>query len=225
MVVAFLPCRAGSERVVKKNTRPFGPAGESLFEIKLTHLLESKLIDQVVVSTNDQDIIDLAKVAGDQRVKIDLRPDELCSSSTSTDQLVEYVPSILDNDCHVLWTHVTSPFLTSHAYDKLITKYFYALSENDSLMTVTKHQTFLWDNLRPINYDRSVEKWPRTQSLKVIYEVNSAAFLAHISTYIEKKDRIGDKPYLYVLDSKECIDVDWPDEFELASMMYRSSLS
>ena len=45
---------------------------------------------------------------------------------------------------HILWTHVTSPFISVSTFEKAIEQYFNA-DEYDSLMTVNKIQTFLWD--------------------------------------------------------------------------------
>ena len=120
-------------------------------------------------------------------------------------------PSIITKG-HVLWTHVTSPFLDESGYSAIIKQYNQALTEGyDSLMTTNSIQGFLWDDNGAINYDRNVEKWPRTQTLNPINEVNSAVFLANSETYSSLKDRIGEKPYLYTLDKIKGFDIDWED--------------
>jgi len=227
-MTVFLPCRAGSERIPNKNTKKFAGISGGLLSVKLSSLLETKLINRIVVSTNDKKVIEIAKSFKNGRIEIDVRPENLALSSTSTDEVIDYVPTIIASK-HILWTHVTSPFITSDSLDKGIQLYYDNLEKGyDSLMTVNKIQTFLWDdNDKPYNYDRDVEKWPRTQTLAPLYELNSGFFINSRENYLNLKDRIGLKPYLLQSEGYEKIDVDWPDDFLLAEMVYnlKSSLS
>ena len=120
----------------------------------------------------------------------------------------------------MLWTHVTSPFVNENLYENMIKYYFENLKEYDSLMSVTKVQKLLWDEEKPINYDRKKEKWPRTQTIKPLYEVNSGVFIADIEVYKKYDDRIGKKPFLYGLDEKEAFDIDWEVDFEIAGILW-----
>lgn len=223
-VTAFLPCRKGSQRIPDKNTKPFSRYPGGLLELKLTQLFRCKNIKEVILSTNDERVIrvgeDIASKFAYKELVIDIRPDSLSSSSASTDDVIKYVSQKLDFE-HILWTHVTSPFLTSHDYDKCIEQYAKACSIGyDSLMTVQSHQSFYWNENEPINYDRNVEKWPRTQTIKKIYEVDSGAFIASKKMYLACGDRIGNKPYLLDLKKKYNIDIDWPEQFELAEILF-----
>jgi len=87
---------------------------------------------------------------------------------------------------------------------------------HDSLVTVTLMQTYLWNDEGPVNYDRTVEKWPRTQTLPLWYEINSAIFLADVAVYREQEDRLGRSPRLFVLDGEVAMDIDREDDFALA---------
>ncbi len=109
-ISVFLPCRAGSERVPKKNTRTFAGIEGGLLKIKLTQLISCRSIDSIVLSTNDEEVICIAESMRNSKISIDRRPEYLATSSTSTDDLVKYVPSVI-SDGAVLWTHVTSPFV------------------------------------------------------------------------------------------------------------------
>lgn len=218
-ITCFLPCRKGSERVPKKNIRPIAGREFGLLEIKLRQLLACRRIDQVLLSTNDPDIISYAQTVGDQKLVIRERDDALASSDTSTDELIEYAgEQIPEGD--ILWTHVTSPFLNAEAYDQMIGEYLQRREEGyDSLMSVTEIRGFLWDKSGPVNYDRAVEKWPRTQTLEPLYEVNSAVFLAPADVYRTRADRIGERPFKYVLDKIQGFDIDWEDDFLIAEAM------
>jgi CMP-N-acetylneuraminic acid synthetase len=124
----------------------------------------------------------------------------------------------------MLWTHVTSPFIGENDYTDMIEAYFSALKygTHDSLATVTVIQKFLWNGAGPINYDRKVEKWPRTQTLKPIYELNSGAFIVDVSLGRILFDRIGEKPLLFPLSSRKGFDIDWEEDFAVAEHMYRA---
>lgn len=223
-VVCFLPCRKGSERVPKKNIKPFAGFSHGLIELKLKQLFECELIDKVVLSTNDEVILEYASSLSEDRLILHKRSDHLASSQTSTDDLVAHALSLIPN-AHILWTHVTSPFITGSVYSDIISRYFSKIEEGyDSLMTTTLLHAFLWQDGIPINYDRSVEKWPRTQTLTPVHEVNSGAFIAHSEIYKNLDDRIGNKPYLYGMDKIISHDIDWPEDFVIAEALAEKGL-
>jgi len=95
-------------------------------------------------------------------------------------------------------------------------------SENfDSLMTVNKIHSFLWDSKGSYNYDREKEKWPRTQTIEELFEINSGIFINSIKNYNKFDDRIGEKPFLMNTKGFESFDIDWPDDFKLAEIIYK----
>lgn len=223
-LVCFLPCRKGSERVPRKNIKPFSMFKNGLIEIKLKQLCDCVEIDEILLSSNDEDILGFAESLGLKKITLHKRSENLSSSSTSTDDLMEHVLNVSEGE-HILWTHVTSPFVNSVIYSDIIKSYFDSLSQGyDSLMTVSKVQGFLWDDKKPLNYNRADEKWPRTQTLKPIYEVNSAAFVASRTIYEKNKDRIGDNVYLYELSGMDGHDIDWEDDFLLGECMLEKGL-
>ena len=223
-ITCFLPCRKGSQRVLRKNIKPFAGAAFGLIEVKLKQLLSSRLIDEVLLSTNDEEIMDYVDSLNEERLKVYQREEALASSETSTDQLVDYALSLIPQG-DILWTHVTSPFITGECYDEIIRCYQVKRKEGyDSLMTTTELHGFLWQEGKPMNYDRQIEKWPRTQTLKPVHEVNSGVFLAPAEVYKHQDDRIGQRPYLYTLDKLIGYDIDWPEDFVIAECMAEKRL-
>ena len=223
-IIAFLPCRKGSERVKEKTTRPFAGNQHGLIEVKLQQLMRCPDIAEIIVSSDDPVVRTLATQAGkrtDKLVHVLDRPERLARSDTSTDDLIQYIPEIVE-DGNVLWTHVTAPFVDERVYSHAV-KLFLSLSEkgeNDSLMSVTRLQTFIWNQDGSLNYDRKKEKWPRTQTLPVWYEINSAIFLAPITVYKDLFDRVGESPYLYEIDFPESLDIDTENQFKLAEKVW-----
>ena len=219
-----LPIRKGSQRVKNKNIRPFSKEGKSLTELKIIELLKIKNVDEIVVTSNyDEAIEQIEAIAkDDQRVKIDRRPEHLCSSTTIVRELIEYMPTITKGE-HILWLHVTSPFVKAEDYEDAIEKYFKALKEGyDSIMSVTEIRNFLWSDKskKIINIEESDNPWIQTQDLEPLYEINHAFYINSRDNYLSMSDRIGKNPYLYRLNGSKVIDIDWEDDFELARKIY-----
>ena len=163
----------------------------------------------------------------DSRVKIDDRPGSYASDITTTDELIIYASRILTHK-HILWTHVTSPFIDGTDYDNAIDLYkdkVLRSNEFDSVMSVNKIKTFLWSKDKPVNYSRSERKWPFTQEIKPFFEVNSGIFITSLEIYKNLKDRIGNKPYLLEQDSKKSFDIDWEDDFFMAEQIGKTTLT
>jgi CMP-N-acetylneuraminic acid synthetase len=222
MITAFLPCRSGSERVKNKNTREFClKTGKSLFEIKMDQLLAVRYFDKIIVSTNDPLIKEATKpLLYDKRVVVDDRPEIFSNSQTKTDDLIKYVSSII-NDGEILWTHVTSPFADKKIYELSIEKYLESLKNGcDSLMSVEEVRGFLWNDEGPVNYEYSHEKWPKTQEIKPIFEVNNAVFIANAEIYKNFSNRIGNKPFLLKMEKVSSLDIDWEEDFFFCQKLY-----
>ena len=219
----FLPVRKGSQRVINKSTRRFADLPGGLLELKIRQLLESELLDEIVLSTNDEEAIRIAKGILDpkNRLRIEPRPDHLCVDTTPLSDLIHYVPSIIQNE-HILWGHVTTPFVLGADYDLVIEQYWKDLANgHDSLLSVSAFQNFLLNSEgRVFNSNSSEFKWPRTQDLPTLYEVNHAVFLAPRKVYVEKNNRLGSNPALYKMDKIKSWDIDWEDDFAMAEAIY-----
>ncbi|PKD16756.1 hypothetical protein APR41_08090 [Salegentibacter salinarum] len=218
----FLPTRKGSERVKNKNTRKFSNFEGGLLELKL-HQLSNLDVDEVILSTNDDESIAVARNFKKDfpKLKIDLRPDYLALSTTSLSDLIAYVPTITNSE-YVLWTHVTSPMVTAETYENSIKSFYTGLKKGfDSLMSVTTFQNFLWKKeLNDIINRVGNERWPKTQELELLYEINSAIFITPKDIYEKKGDRVGEKPYLFEMNKLTSLDVDWEDDFKIAEAVY-----
>lgn len=219
----YLPTRKGSERVINKNTKPFAGIEGGLVENKLRQLLETKLIDEIIFSSNDEDCISIAeRYSHDSRLKIVPRPTELCLSSTNLQDLICYVPTVTDAE-HILWGHVTTPLAGAEQYDAAIKLYFDKLNEGyDSLVGVTELKNFLLNKEGKLINNTTSIPWPRTQDLEPLYEINHTIFLAKREVYTEQKNRIGKKPLLHIMDEIHSFDIDWPDDFLIAEVMYKN---
>ena len=218
-ITAVLPCRAGSERVKNKNTRAFAGFENGLLELKLKQLSAVEELEEIIVSTNDPIVSDIAaqfRTSYDNRVSVVERPDELGRSSTPMSEFIKYLGTLKEEGT-MLMTHVTHPFVTHSVFDELIHAWRGAAHRgHDSLLTVTKLHTFLWDaEGRPFNYDSSAEKWPRSQDIEPLFEINHVAYLIPFQKVIAAGDRVGERPYMHEMEGEAVMDIDWEDQFAL----------
>ena len=221
MITAFLPCRKGSQRIPDKNTKSFAGIDGGLLKIKLLQLLKCDDIDKIIVSSNDIRVLDIAGDMNHSKITLDHRPDSLGSSSTTTDVLISYCSQLI-KEGDILWTHVTSPFINEKDYEQLIQKYYGALANGfDSLMTVLKLQGFIWDENGPLSYDRKHLKWPMTQNIQPLFEIDSGVFISSAENYKAHSDRIGRNPLLVEQEKLKSIDIDWPQDFHLAELLWK----
>jgi CMP-N-acetylneuraminic acid synthetase len=216
--VGFLPCRAGSERVPAKNTRAFAGYGNGLLELKLRQMSAVPELAEIIVSTNDARVLEYSTWFArrvDSRVRPLPRPDELGRSSTAMDDFILYIADLVENGV-IVWSHVTSPFVRAEDYRSIIHAYEEAVEKgHDSLITVTKLHKFLWDEKGPINYSQDPIKWPRSQDIRPVFEINHAAYVMPFSVMRSARDRIGHRPYFMPIAEDVAMDIDWEDQFVL----------
>lgn len=225
-VSVLVPCRAGSQRVPGKNTRPFGPFQHGLLELKLRVLDKANRVSSIVVSSDDPVVLEYATgfaATAQKHVSIVERPKELAIAA-SLDDFLAYVPTIMPPDTIAAWTHVTSPFAGAEDYDAAINAYELNVEQGDydSLMSVNTIQTYLWNETGCISHDREETRWPQTQDLPKHFEVNSALFMIDQASMLERRDRIGDRPFLYEMDQMTSFDIDWPRDFEIGEQLLKT---
>ncbi|MRR32864.1 acylneuraminate cytidylyltransferase family protein, partial [bacterium] len=91
----------------------------------------------------------------------------------------------------------------------------------DTLFSVTRLQTRLWDGLaRPINHNPAILL--RTQDLPPVYEENSCLYLFSRQTLEQRRNRIGERPYLFEIEREEAQDIDEEIDFTIADLMMRA---
>jgi len=222
MITAFLPCRAGSQRVPKKNILPIADYKLGLTEIKIKQLEQVSEVSEIILSTDDTVLLDQIPLYNFKKLKVVRREKELATSSVPTDELVSHASSVSSRDT-IMWTHVTSPFFNSHHYSEVIRKYIQNTTEFDSLMTVHQLNDFIWKDGKPFNYDRSEIRWPATQSLDPLFIVDSCCFIASKSIYDKQRDRIGERPQFYKNNGLSGFDIDWPEDYEIAKAIIETN--
>ena len=213
-IVALVPMRHHSKRVPGKNYRMIG--GKPLFHHILTSLQHSSHISDIVVDTDSPAVMEgISKHF--PKVIILKRPENLCADTIPMNEILLYDTSQVEADLY-LQTHSTNPLLKTETISKAIEVLLGSLHSFDSLFSVTRLQTRLWDALtRPVNHNPSILL--RTQDLPPIYEENSCIYLFSRNTLVQRRNRIGERPYLFEIDRAEALDIDDELDFMMADLV------
>ena len=125
----------------------------------------------------------------------------------------------IDADIYV-YAHATAPFITVETMKQCIEAV--KSGDYDSAFCASKIQTFLWKNGEPLNFDAS--NLPRTQDLEPIYQETSGVYVFTKEVYRKCGRRIGMKPFIKEVSFKETIDIDNPEDFDLAEALVNIEL-
>ncbi len=215
-VVALVPMRHHSERIPGKNYRPL--LGKPLYAYILETLLAVPEIAQVVVDT-DSPVIMKGLRKDFPQVRVIPRPEHLRDGRIPMNEVlwhdVHQVPAEV-----YLQTHSTNPLLRPETVSRAIRAFYRVYPEYDSLFSVTRWQTRLWDaDGRPLNHDPDVLL--RTQDLPPVYEENSCIYIFTRERFLERRNRLGYRPYLFEMPALEAVDIDEPADWAVAECLLR----
>ena len=214
-IVALVPMRHDSERVVGKNFRPF--AGKPLFHWILETLTSCPEIAQVVVNTDSAPVREgIAKAF--PMVRVLERPERLRGGMTPMNDILMYDVDQVPADAY-LQTHSTNPLLRRESVSGAIQAFTREYPRHDSLFSVTRLQTRLWDQLgRAVNHNPAILL--RTQDLPPIYDENSNLYIFTADTLRQNRTRIGQRPQMFELDRRDAWDIDEEFDFKVAEFLF-----
>lgn len=220
-IVALLPMKANSERVKGKNFKNL--AGKPLFQWILDALLKNNEISAVVINTDAKKILIDNGLVESERVIIRERKPELCGDFVSMNLIladdIENVPADI-----YLMTHTTNPLITSQTIKHALDKFQSEIDTHDSLFTVNKFQTrFYREDLSAVNHDP--DNLIRTQDLEPWYEENSCLYIFTKESFDKTKARIGKTPSMFVTTKLESVDIDEPDDWDMAEALAERLIS
>ena len=214
-IVALVPMRHHSERVPGKNYRPF--AGRLLYHHIISSLLACPLIDEVVIDT-DSPLIREDAAQHFPQVRLIERPEHLRAGTVPMNDVLLYDVTQVEAD-YYLQTHSTNPLLRTETITRAIRLFLDSYPMYDSLFSVTRIQTRLWDSLaQAINHNPAILL--RTQDLPPVYEENSCLYIFTRPTLEIRRNRIGERPLMFEIDRLEAWDIDEELDFLIAEFLY-----
>ena len=219
-IAALVPMRHHSQRVRNKNFRDL--AGKPLFHYIIDTLSACPEIDRIVVNTDSQPIQD-DLAAHYPQVTVLMRPPELCADDIPMNDILLYDTEHVPADLY-LQTHSTNPLLKTDTVSKAIHNFLDKQNEYDSLFSVTRLQTRLWDRFtQPINHDPEVLL--QTQDLPPVYEENSCIYIFTADNLRARRNRIGRKPLMFETPVEEALDIDEESDFLIADLLMKNRLN
>jgi CMP-N-acetylneuraminic acid synthetase/regulator of RNase E activity RraA len=207
-IVAFLPAKGTSSRIESKNLKLLD--GKPLFLHTLEKLMECDFIDEVYLDTESNQVIDLAS---ETNCKVLKRDTNLASNATDGNKLFLNEVEFVDADIYIQILG-TSPFIEKDTIQKGIK----AILENDfdSAILIQKEKLYTWNEKEP-NYD--MENIPNSFDLQDTIIETMGLYIVKKEIALKTKRRIGNKPYLIEASPLEAIDVNYPEDFELANLI------
>jgi CMP-N-acetylneuraminic acid synthetase len=209
--------RHHSQRVPGKNYRPL--AGKPLFHHIIETLLACPEISQVVVDTDSPPVMDGLREHFPSVLVLE-RPEHLRADTIPMNEILAYDSAQVEADLY-LQTHSTNPLLRSTSVSKAIQALSAQYPAYDSLFSVTRLQTRLWDQLgRAINHNPAILL--QTQDLPPVYEENSCIYIFNRQTLLARRNRLGERPMMFELSLQEAWDIDEEIDFAISEFLYQT---
>lgn len=215
-IVAIIPARGGSKRIKNKNKLEF--LGKPLLAWTIESALNSSHISDVYVSSDDYDILSIAKKYGAKPIN---RPIELADDIIMPDASVVHAYNEIGKEYdYIVFIQPTSPFRRkddiNNAIEKIIEK------GADSLLSVVPTHAFLWkqkgDFFNPVNYDYLAR--PRSQD-NVQYKENGSIYIMKPEILLKNQNRLGGNVAIYEMEDWQNVDIDTKEDLEFAEYLFK----
>ncbi len=224
--LAIIPARGGSKRIPRKNIRDF--LGKPIIAYSIETALESGLFNEVMVSTDDENIADIAKKYG-AKVPFMRSAKNADDYATTVDVLVEVLQTYqqrgkdFENGCCIYPTApLLEPSFLKSGYKKLISESF------STVFPVVEFSYPIQRSLK-LNEKGKVEmNWPehlesRSQDLAKAYHDAGQFYWFNVEEILKEKKLFGKNSGAMVLPSTSVQDIDTEEDWKLAELKAKLS--
>ena len=221
MITAFIPARGGSKTIPGKNIKEF--AGKPLIVHSIEYALQSKLIEEVVVSTDNSKITRIANSAGARVIN---RPEELATDTATTESAIHhYLNKFSKKPDIVVLLQATSPLRPKGSLDKALTHF--TNGGYDSLLSISPTHRFFWrvkeDKTAYAEYDYL--KRPRRQDMKpedMRYVENGSLYIFTREHFEKTENRLGGKIGYVEWPEDYGMEIDTEVDFQCVEIIFKS---
>lgn len=223
-ILALIPARGGSKGIPKKNIKMF--AGKPLIAHSIEAAKGSKFVDRVVVTTDTQEIADIAKSFGAD-VPV-LRPEEISGDkSLVMDAVIHMLDYLRDHEkyepTHVLLLQTTSPLRKASDIDEAVE--LFRKREADSLVSMCRTENGLYvkdenDIVESLcdGYSASTNR----QMLPQCYKLDGCMiYLIETNLLRSGRSFFGGKLVGFEIPRWRAVDLDEPEDFVVGELIYR----
>ncbi|MBK26586.1 MAG: pseudaminic acid cytidylyltransferase [Halobacteriovorax sp.] len=221
--VAIITARGGSKRIPRKNIRDFN--GKPIIYYSIIAAIESGCFEEVMVSTDDEEIANIAKSLG---AKVPFMRSEKNSDdySMTRDVILEVVDSYerIDREFEFFCCiYPTAPFVTS----KKLEESFELMSNStaNTLVPVTRFSYPIQRALKIENQKISMfqpeHQYSRSQDLEPAYHDIGQFYWGRVATFKKQPDLFSDNSICYEVPEVECQDIDNEQDWILAELKFK----
>jgi len=206
--LAIIPARSGSKRLPNKNMLPL--MKKPLIEWSINAGLNSKYIDQIVVTSNNMEVLSLAQLKGIEFIK---RPESLSLDNSSTLDVIKHTLEVIGKDFdYFVLLQPTSPLRTDKHIDEAIEKVI--LKKAYSIISVSEcEHPPIWSNTLPEDglmdgfVDHNSSK-NRSQDYETFYRLNGAIYIVNSGKFKSSVSLINNNSFAYEMRQECSIDID-----------------
>ncbi|MBD3841921.1 MAG: acylneuraminate cytidylyltransferase family protein [Campylobacterales bacterium] len=224
--LAVIPARGGSKRLPRKNLLDL--AGKPLIAWTIEAAKKSKYIDCFVVSTDDQEILDVSQKFDAEVV---VRSAELASdTASSVDVVMHAIEAQSQNFDYVILLQPTSPLRTAKHIDEAIELLFEKKANAIFSVCETDHSP-LWANTLPEdcnmdNFIRDGIKGKRSQDLPIYYRLNGCLYIVNSACFKHSHSFfLNARCYAYKMAKEYSVDIDDFFDFIVAESLLSAELN
>ena len=214
--LVIIPARGGSKRLPRKNILDLN--GKPLIAYSIEAGLQSKYIDKVIVSSDDNEILEIAAKYKAETIK---RPDFLASDTATSFDAIKHTIENLENYEYIVLLQPTSPLRTAKHIDEAIE--LLKKKKADAVVSVCEMEhSPLWSNnldesLSMNSFLRDEVLNKRSQDLDTFYRLNGAIYICKTEKLLkEKRFFLKENIFAYVMDKESSVDIDEEIDFRFA---------
>lgn len=220
---ALIPARSGSKGISHKNIKILND--KPLLAWSIEAALQCSRIDKVIVSTDSQEIADIAGKHG-AWVPF-LRPVELSGDTSSTELAMVHALDFLDTQGHKVRNLVllqpTSPFRYQGRIEEAIN--LFESTGADSLLSVCEVHEFHWKNQPEILAMYDYKNRPMRQEIlpeDKLYRENGSIYISNCRMLRNNNNRLGGRIVLFEMSKEESHDIDSPTDFIIVEALMKA---
>ncbi len=221
--LAIITARGGSKRIPRKNIKPF--LGRPIIAYSVEAALASGSFDTVMVSTDDEEIADVARRCGAQVPFLrsgQTANDYATTADVTAEVLAEYERrgETYKTACVI---YPTAPFLTAETIREAMG--ILERTHADSVLPVVRF-SFPPQRCVVIRDGRLVPKWPecmpmRSQDLEPYYHDCGQFYCIRVASFLEQRAMVMAHTAPYIQSEMTVQDIDTEEDWRLAEMKYR----
>lgn len=222
--LAIITARGGSKRIPRKNIKDF--LGKPIMAYSIEAAINSKLFDEVMVSTDDQEIAEIAKKCG-AKVPF-MRSDKNSDDHSTTADVIEEVlleykkrGEDFDKTCCL---YPTAPFVSSERLNEAMK--LLGDTDADSVLPVTLFSYPILRSLKIEDGGLLKMNWPenmnvRSQDLAPAYHDSGQFYCLDVEKFLTQKRIFTDNTRCIVVPETEVQDIDNEEDWQLAELKYK----